>query len=720
MVLLREQLVFSRALVHQLLTKPVVSVHRMHSRNTAIAVKNAPRQRRSEQVADCRGQRCPRAWWVHGLIVIALLGVCLALYGKTFGLGFLTLDDPDYIQNNPFIANLDGGKLWHIVSTPYFANYAPGHLLSYALDVALAGGKSARAMHLSNVVWYGWVVCMVYVLGLAVYREAQRVAQIGRVKSSVQVSQGQQPTGNSRALSAPHNCAPMLPRHGERVGVKGNSGVGSRTSLTAETVAGGGYTAILMATAAALLFAAHPAHVEVVAWLSSRKDLVATGFAVLSMTCFLRSRSGGSAAKWWLAGSVTSFLLASSGKQSVLLLPLVMLAWDVLVDKRRDWRILAEKVPFVVIALFFGWMTWGAQPSTRQSPDAFVLAMTQWSNLWLLTGLGQYVLYRPKPNPAEVEILLKVAIIAGAGLIWAVPVALARWRQVTRAALCCWVLIQMLPPMALSFLTPITDRYLFLPSVGVCLLLTYLKPRNTLNCPKWMEPLGWLTLAFLLGVWSWKTWDYVGQWRDPRSVWYFAAKKSPSPEAYQYSGEVYHEAADRVGEFIQSGKFANQTNDLSLAAVVLGDAGQLERLRAEWTGTSAARTNSLAYREQLWLLAWDQYEQAVAHRGTLNNPTLFMRRGMILVNRGRYDQAIKEFQIGLELAQTHTYQKVRQELGTALQRAIGVAYWNMGKYSKAKEWLLKAQASQRESAQIWVPTLDQEVERITTLARQQQ
>ena len=97
-----------------------------------------------------------------------------------------------------------------------------------------------------------------------------------------------------------------------------------------------------------------------------------------------------------------------------------------------------------------------------------------------------------------------------------------------------------------------------------------------------------------------------------------------------------------------------------------------------------------------------------------------MRRGMILINRSQYEDAIREFKTGLELAQTHTYEKVRQELGTGLQRAIGVAYWGMGKYPDAREWLLKAQATQKKSGQTWISTLDQEVERINSLARQQQ
>src|ERR1035438_3225123 len=93
----------------------------------------------------------PIACWMHGLAALGLLAICAALYGATLNLGFFSLDDPDYIQNNPFIAALNAANLRHILSAPYFANYAPGHLLSYALDAALAGGKNAWAMHLANV-----------------------------------------------------------------------------------------------------------------------------------------------------------------------------------------------------------------------------------------------------------------------------------------------------------------------------------------------------------------------------------------------------------------------------------------------------------------------------------------------------------------------------------------------------------------------------------------
>jgi len=649
------------------------------------------RTRKVENTKDAApsGQTEPRhpvtRWWAHAAVVVGLLAANLALYHGTINLGFLSVDDPDYIQNNPYIESFSAANLKHILTTPYTANYAPANLLSYALDVALAKGKSATAIHLSNVLWHGFVVCMVYALAFTI-----------------------------------------RPR-------------------------------LLFAAAAAGLFLLHPAHVEVVAWVSSRKDLVATGFAVLSMAAYLRyrrvstgrvsvpaspdfavampkSRLAGTLARpAWFIASILAFLAASAGKQSVLLLPLVMLVWDLLVEKRRSWQMLADKVPYGLVTLFFGWMTWHAQPSTNQALNAFVMAATQFTNLWLLSGLGRYVLYRPAPNPAAWSQAARLAIIAAAVLVWALPLLLQRARQSIRATLSYWVLIQMVPPMLLAFMVPITDRYLFLPSVGVCLVLadfvcssrgneahTSHQPANQVRASRsrlLRTALPRTALAALALVWGVKTWNYIGEWRDPRSVWYGAHLKTPNSQVQQFLGEVYQNAGDRMDSFIKSGKALQLTNELPFAEAVLEDPAAVARLQAEWTGAVQSKTNSIAYRDQLWSFAWKRFDESLARRGTLSTPNLFMCRGRLLVSQGKFAQAIPEFQNALRFAENSSYSLVRAEGATHALFAIGVAYWNMGDYREAEQWLLKAQAVQQKSEQTWLPNLDRDVDRIKALAR---
>jgi hypothetical protein len=589
------------------------------------------------------------SWWAHAAVVVGLLLANLALYHGTFGLDFLSVDDPDYIQNNPYVESFSAANLKHILTVPYAANYAPANLLSYALDVTLAKGKSATAIHVSNVLWHGFVVCMVYVLAFT-----------------------------------------LRPR-------------------------------VLTAAAAALLFLLHPAHVEVVAWISSRKDLVATGFAALAMAAYLLYRRRSRWGRAWYVGSVVAFLLASAGKQSVALLPAVMLVWDALVEKRRNWQMLADKVPFGLITLFFGWMTWHAQPSTNQTLHPFVMAATELTNLWLLTGLSQYVLYRPAPKPADWSHTAQFAVMAAAALAWALPLLFQRTRQSVRAALCYWVLIQMVPPMLLAFMVPITDRYLFLPSVGVCLLLVELADgwgqrfAGRLG-DAWLP---WAALAAVALIWGAKTCNYISEWRDPRSVWYGAHLKTPNSQVQQFLGEIYQNTGERVDNFIKRGNPLELSNEVPFAQAVLGDAAAVARLRAEWTGAVPGKTNSIAYRDQLWEFAWQRFGESLARRGTLSTPNLFMCRGRLLVSRGRYAEAIPEFQNALLFAEHSTYAWIRAEGATHALFAIGVACWHMGNYHDAEQWMVKAQAVQQKSGQIWLPTLDRDVERIKAMAAHQ-
>src|SRR5205823_2144407 len=141
-----------------------------------------------------------------------------------------------------------------------------------------------------------------------------------------------------------------------------------------------------------------------------------------------------------------------------------------------------------------------------------------------------------------------------------------------------------------------------------------------------------------------------------------------------------------------------------------------DRLKAEWTSGTQPRTNSLAYRDKLYSLAWEQYNDAVAHRGKLSMPNLYMNRGRLLVSEGKFEQAVPEFQTALAFAKESSYYIVRQETSTHALRAIAVAYWNMRKYKEAEEWMVKAREVQIKSGGRWVPTIDKEIEKLHTLA----
>ncbi|HNM26352.1 MAG TPA: hypothetical protein PKL15_13015 [Saprospiraceae bacterium] len=114
---------------------------------------------------------------------------------------------------------------------------------------------------------------------------------------------------------------------------------------------------LLVAIFTALLFGIHPMHVESVAWVSERKDVLYTLFFMAALLSYLRYvRRGG----WgWLAATLGLFVLSCLSKAMAVSLPLVLLLIDFYEGRlwqegKIVWRAVLEKIPFLVISLLFG------------------------------------------------------------------------------------------------------------------------------------------------------------------------------------------------------------------------------------------------------------------------------------------------------------------------------------------------------------------------------
>jgi tetratricopeptide (TPR) repeat protein/uncharacterized membrane protein HdeD (DUF308 family) len=86
----------------------------------------------------------------------------------------------------------------------------------------------------------------------------------------------------------------------------------------------------ILAVAGAGLFAAHPVHTEVVAWLSARKDLTVLITAVAGCICYLRARESRTASEWrlWHILGIVLSLLAVLSKPVAVILPPLFIAYE--------------------------------------------------------------------------------------------------------------------------------------------------------------------------------------------------------------------------------------------------------------------------------------------------------------------------------------------------------------------------------------------------------
>ena len=109
--------------------------------------------------------------------------------------------------------------------------------------------------------------------------------------------------------------------------------------------------------AAAALFGAHPLHVESVAWVAERKDVLSGLFAMLALLAYLRhARSPRLASYLAVAGALALGLLA---KPMLVTLPVLLLLADLWPLERRlpVRKLLAEKVPLLALAAAAGAVT---------------------------------------------------------------------------------------------------------------------------------------------------------------------------------------------------------------------------------------------------------------------------------------------------------------------------------------------------------------------------
>ena len=82
----------------------------------------------------------------------------------------------------------------------------------------------------------------------------------------------------------------------------------------------------VIAALVALLFSLHPLHVEPVAWISSRKDVLYAFFAMVSLCCYVRSRGQAWGRWFWLA--LITFAAALASKPSAIVLPALYVLLD--------------------------------------------------------------------------------------------------------------------------------------------------------------------------------------------------------------------------------------------------------------------------------------------------------------------------------------------------------------------------------------------------------
>jgi protein O-mannosyl-transferase len=240
----------------------------------------------------------------------------------------------------------------------------------------------------------------------------------------------------------------------------------------------------------AALFALHPLHVESVAWISERKDVLSTFFALLTLLSYARyvqqSSVRGPKSRLWYGLALSCFILGLLSKPMLVTLPFVMLLLDYWPlqrppPKTPDSRLktllplVREKAPFFAFSVasavvtFFAQKTGGAVVTMEKMPitDRLGNAVVSYAQ-YLLKTVWPSNLSVFYPFAAElwiVEVLLCLVILTA--LTWLGWLASRRTPAVLVGWL--WFVGTLVPVIGLVQVgsQAFADRYTYLPHIGL-------------------------------------------------------------------------------------------------------------------------------------------------------------------------------------------------------------------------------------------------------------
>jgi Flp pilus assembly protein TadD len=283
----------------------------------------------------------------------------------------------------------------------------------------------------------------------------------------------------------------------------------------------------------AALFGVHPMHVESVAWVSERKDVLAGTFWLLTMWAYVRYvRQPGALRYGMVALALTLGLLA---KPMVATLPVILLVLDMWPLRRAtfsrtdhvEWRrLVLEKIPLLTLAAAF--LTWtlvaqrgiGAVATLQALPFPARLANASMSIVTYIQKLiwpsGLAVFY---PFARDLPIWLPIAC---AGLV--IGVSLLAWHLAARRphflAGWLWYLVTLLPVIGLVQVGShaMADRFTYLPAIGLFLIAAWESAELSTKAFRSRRVVLAAGLIVVLGY-AVAARTQVGYWRTSETLW---------------------------------------------------------------------------------------------------------------------------------------------------------------------------------------------------------
>jgi hypothetical protein len=234
----------------------------------------------------------------------------------------------------------------------------------------------------------------------------------------------------------------------------------------------------------AAAFALHPLHVESVAWVAERKDVLSGFFWMLTIAAYIRYAERPSVSRYLPV--VLAFCMGLMAKPTVVTLPFVLLLLDYWPLERFQWKnlrfLVCEKIPLLLLAAALSVVTFFAQKGIGAVAPADKLGL----NLRLANALVSYIRYIGKifypaglavfyPHPMSSLPLWQPLVCLFILLAVSIAVIYFGRRRRYLPVGWLWYLGVLVPVIGLVQVgnQAMADRYTYLPAIGIFIMLAW-------------------------------------------------------------------------------------------------------------------------------------------------------------------------------------------------------------------------------------------------------
>ena len=314
----------------------------------------------------------------------------------------------------------------------------------------------------------------------------------------------------------------------------------------------------LIAFVTSLLFGIHPMHVESVAWVTERKDVLYSAFFLSGLIAYIKFIESSRAKHYVLA--IVFLILALLSKPAAVVFPLVLFCIDLFRQRKLSMKLVIEKLPFIGVCLILGIMTFIAQQEKGALNTFAFSAGTR--ALMGFYGIMMYIIkavlplnlspfYPYAPINEALPTAYFLAPIFFAGLVL---VALLTWKRTRVVAFgLLFYIVNLL--LVLQFLPVgsaiIADRYTYIPYIGLFFIFGWLLSRfvksNVARAYYIIAP-----VAIILCI---LTYRQAGFWINSAALWDHAIDVTPSSRAYDNRARLFgdeHNTAKALEYYNQS------------------------------------------------------------------------------------------------------------------------------------------------------------------------